>query len=103
MFRFVIIKNYVSQSERAKKGAKLNSSSDSASNIRQIKEEMDSLAEEQINVLRAATYLGMTLHEAKQYDDRRTQITRLLQQLESAQATRSSQPSQRSSRTTIAR
>jgi len=46
-----------------------------------LKQEIDLLTEEQAEALKSATYLGMTAEEAQEYDERRKNITRLVQQL----------------------
>jgi len=47
-----------------------------------LKEEIDRLTEQQSETLRAATYIGMTPDEAREYDNRRDQILALLRELE---------------------
>ncbi len=57
-------------------------------NIHHLKEEIDRLTVEQLEALKAATFVGMTRDEAKEYDERRAKIIRLideLRQLELAQ------------------
>jgi hypothetical protein len=55
---------------------------DTVAAVHRIKEEIDRLTEEQAHALKHATFVGMTPEEAQEYDDRRSQITRLLRQLE---------------------
>jgi hypothetical protein len=43
--------------------------------------EIDLLTAQQTNALQMATFLGMTPEEAKEYDNRRSRITRLVKQL----------------------
>ncbi len=49
---------------------------------RQQEEEIDRLTEEQVKALKAATYVGMTPNEAKDYDARREKINKLIRELE---------------------
>ena len=56
-------------------------SSDTVSAVHELKQEIDRLTEEQAEALKSATYLGMTAEEAQEYDERRKNITRLIQQL----------------------
>jgi hypothetical protein len=46
-----------------------------------LKEEIDRLTEQQTNALTAATYLGMTTDEDKEYEERREKILRYVQDL----------------------
>jgi len=46
-----------------------------------VKAEIDLLTAQQTNALQMATFLGMTPEEAKEYDNRRSRITRLVKQL----------------------
>lgn len=56
-------------------------SSNAASAIHRVKEELYRLAHRQADALESATYLGMTSDDAKEHDKRRTQITELVQAL----------------------
>ena len=47
-----------------------------------LKEEIERLTEQQSEALRAATYIGMTPDEAREYDERRDYILTLLRELE---------------------
>lgn len=49
--------------------------------IEDVKAEIDLLTAQQTNALQMATFLGMTPEEAKEYDNRRSRITRLVKQL----------------------
>jgi hypothetical protein len=49
--------------------------------VQRLKEEIERLTEEQTEALKAASFGGMTAAEAKQYDERRKTITRLVQEL----------------------
>ena len=49
--------------------------------IHRLKQEIDKLSEQQNETLKTATFLGMTPDEATEYDDRREQITKLIQEL----------------------
>ena len=49
--------------------------------IHRIKQEIDKLSEQQSEALKTATYVGMTAEEARQYDGRRQQITKLVEEL----------------------
>jgi len=49
--------------------------------IHLLKEEIDRLTEQQTNALTAATYLGMTTDEDKEYEERREKILRYVQDL----------------------
>ena len=62
-------------------------STDTVAAVHRLKREIDQLTQEQVEALKSATYLGMTAEQAKQYDERRKNITRLVQQwlLEKAQ------------------
>lgn len=51
----------------------------------QVKQEIERLTRKQSEALKTATFVGMTPDEAKEYDDRRQQITRLVEQLRSLQ------------------
>lgn len=55
--------------------------SDTVSAVHQLKQEIDKLTEEQHKALQLAIYVGMTPDEAKEYDERRQRITRLVQEL----------------------
>ena len=54
---------------------------DTVAAVHRLKQEIDRLTEEQAEALKAATYLGMTSEQAKHYDERRRNITKLVQQL----------------------
>ena len=56
--------------------------SNTVSAVHRIKEEIDRLTEEQVKALKAATYVGMTPNEAKDYDARREKINKLIRELE---------------------
>lgn len=58
---------------------------DTVAAVHRIKEEIDRLTEQQSHALKQATFVGMTPDEAKEYDDRRAQITRLIRELEALQ------------------
>jgi lipid II:glycine glycyltransferase (peptidoglycan interpeptide bridge formation enzyme) len=58
--------------------------------IPQLKQEIDRLCQEQAEALKKATYVGMTLEEARVHDERRKKITQLSQQLLFLQTTKSS-------------
>jgi len=49
--------------------------------LRKIKQEIEKLSKEQIDAMKAATYVGMTPDEAKAYDLRRQRITALTHEL----------------------
>ncbi len=49
--------------------------------IHRLKEEIERLTKQQAQALESATYLGMSPDEAKQYDARRAQILKLVEQL----------------------
>jgi hypothetical protein len=49
--------------------------------IHRVKQEIDRLGEQQSEALKNATYVGMTAEEARQYDARRQQITKLVEEL----------------------
>ena len=49
--------------------------------IHRIKQEIDKLSEQQSEALKTATYVGMTAEEAREYDARRQQITKLVEEL----------------------
>jgi hypothetical protein len=51
-----------------------------ASGVSQVKEELDHLIQKQVDALRSATYLEMTPDEAREYDERRVEITKLIQE-----------------------
>ena len=55
---------------------------DTVTAVHRIKQEIDRLTERQAHALKQATYVGMTPEEAKEYDQRRSEITKLLRQLE---------------------
>ena len=50
--------------------------------VERLKQKIDTLAEKQAEALRAATYIGMTSDDAKEYDDRRNHILTLIKELE---------------------
>jgi len=58
---------------------------DTVAAVNRVKEEIDRLTEQQSQALKHATFVGMTPEEAQEYDNRRSQITTLLQQLEALQ------------------
>lgn len=49
--------------------------------IQRLRQEVAQLTEEQSKALKSAVYVGMTPDEAKGYDERRQQITRIISQL----------------------
>lgn len=55
--------------------------SDTLAAVHSIKQQIDELTKQQMDALKQATYLGMTTDEAKDYDERREQITKLIQEL----------------------
>jgi uncharacterized protein YeaC (DUF1315 family) len=55
--------------------------SDTVSAVHQLKQEIDTLTEEQAQALRTAVYVGMTPEEAREYDERRQRITQMVQEL----------------------
>jgi hypothetical protein len=58
-------------------------SPDTGRSLRQrIATEITQLSEEQTEAMCRATFLGMTLDEAKQYEERRRRIADLIEQLE---------------------
>jgi len=52
----------------------LRDRSETTETIHRLKEEIDKLTEQQSAALKAATYLGMTTDEAKEYEQRRERI-----------------------------
>jgi hypothetical protein len=59
---------------------------DNVPTIDRMKAEIDHLTGEQADALRTATYLGMTPEDTKEYDDRSSRITSLLQEVERLEA-----------------
>jgi hypothetical protein len=59
-----------------------------ASAAHDLKEEIDRLTQEQVKALRMAVFVGMTSGEAQEYDERRTRITRLNQELAALESAR---------------
>lgn len=55
--------------------------SNTAELVHRLKEEIDKLTEEQSNALESAVYVGMTPDEAKEYDERRARILKLIDYL----------------------
>ena len=55
--------------------------SDHESQVHRLKKEIDSLTKKQSEAIQSATYLGMTADEAKEYDSRRDQILKLVEQM----------------------
>jgi len=55
--------------------------SDHESQVHHLKKEIDSLTKKQSEAIQSATYLGMTADEAKEYDSRRDQILKLVEQV----------------------
>lgn len=55
--------------------------SETTETIHRIKEEIDKLTEQQSDALNTATYLGMTADEAKEYDERRERVLKLVRDL----------------------
>lgn len=55
-------------------------STDTVGAVHRLKQQIDQLTQEQAAALKSATYLG-TAEQAKQYDEHRKNITRLVQQL----------------------
>jgi Asp-tRNA(Asn)/Glu-tRNA(Gln) amidotransferase C subunit len=55
--------------------------SDHEKTVHRLKEEIGRLTKQQAEALQSATYLGMSPDEAKQYDARRAQILKLVEQL----------------------
>ena len=60
-------------------GPSVNNNIDSA--VHRVKEEIDDLTEQQSAALRSAVCVGMSPHEAKEYDGRRKRIMSLIQEL----------------------
>ena len=54
---------------------------DTVSTVHKLKQQVDTLTEQQMEALKQATYLGMTSDEAKEYDQRRKRITKMVQEL----------------------
>jgi len=54
--------------------------SDAVSALQHLKQKIQLLTEEQSKALKSATYLGITPDQAKQYDERRKEITELMQE-----------------------
>ena len=57
-------------------------SSETVAVAHRIKQEIDRLTDEQAKALRSATFTGMTPDEARDYDERRKAITKLIRDLE---------------------
>lgn len=55
--------------------------SDTLPVVHRVKQEIDTLTEQQIEALRQATYVGMTPDEAQDFDARRKRIVLLVQEL----------------------
>ena len=53
--------------------------------VQRLKEEIGALTDQQTNALQAAIYVGMTPDEAKKYDARRQEISRLIAELANLQ------------------
>ncbi len=49
--------------------------------VHNLKEEIDRLTEEQTEAMKSATFIGLTTDEAKEYEDRRSKILQLVDQL----------------------
>ena len=49
--------------------------------VQRLKEQIGALTEQQSNALQTAIYVGMTPNEAKEYDARRQEISRLIAEL----------------------
>lgn len=56
--------------------------SDRMDAVRRLRQEIHRFSEEQANALKSVTYLGMTPHEAKEYEERRSRIINLIHELE---------------------
>jgi len=54
--------------------------SDTVSALQRLKQKIQVLTEEQSKALKSATYLGITPDQAKQEDERRKEITELMQE-----------------------
>lgn len=54
---------------------------DTAEAIHRLKQEIDKLTVQQAEALHTATYVGMTPDEAREYDERRRQILKYVQDL----------------------
>ena len=54
--------------------------SDTVSALQRLKQKIQVLTEEQSKALKSATYLGITPDQARQYDERRNEITELMQE-----------------------
>ena len=65
-----------------------NRNTHTSARIKQLTEEIYRLAEEQAKTLKRATFLGMTMHEAKECDSRRGRIRRLVAEIEQLQNTK---------------
>ena len=59
-----------------------NDGTSTTETVHKIKQEIDRLTELQSEALKNATFVGMTPDEAKEYDNRRTQILNLVHRLE---------------------
>jgi hypothetical protein len=55
---------------------------DTVAAVHRVKQQIDMLPQEQAKALKSATSIGMTPDEAKEYDERRTRITKLIHELE---------------------
>ena len=55
--------------------------SETTKTVHRLKQEIDTLKEKQSEALKQAIYTGMTTDEMKEYDQRRTHLTKLVQQL----------------------
>jgi hypothetical protein len=54
--------------------------SDTVSALQRLKQKIQVLTDEQSKALKSATYLGITPDQARQYDERRNEITELMQE-----------------------
>ena len=64
--------------------------------IASLRQQIDTLTQEQADALKRATYLGMTPDEAKVYDARRVKITELMGQFVEIRQAHAGQPAWRS-------
>lgn len=55
---------------------------DTGESVKRLKVEIDTLADEQAEALRSATYIGITPQQDKDYDDRRSRILSLMREVE---------------------
>ena len=66
----------------------LTDSPDGPSTIHRLREELKALSEHQTKVLKLAIFGGLTMDEAKEFDDRQVRIAKLIERLDASEGSK---------------